>query len=123
MAVDRMNRINSQLARELSRLIAQELKDKNAQRGVITSVDCSRDLKHAKVYYTTLERQGRKAVGEALNKTAGFLRSRLGQLLTLRTVPQLTFHFDLSEEKARRMDALLDELKADFHDDGEGEDE
>lgn len=110
MVVDRMSRINSQLARELSVLVAREIKDKAVENAVITSVECSRDLKYAKVYFTSMDRTGRKAMGEALNKTAGFLRSRLGHMLSLRTVPQLTFVFDTSEEQARQIDALLDKL-------------
>lgn len=110
MTVHRMDRINSQLLREISLLIRREIKDKDALRAVITSVDCSRDLGHAKVFFTTVEQHGRSATQKALQKTAGFLRSRLGHLLKLRKIPELQFLFDMTEENARKMDALLDSL-------------
>jgi ribosome-binding factor A len=46
-----------------------------------------------------------------LKSATGFLRSRIGKKLNLRFVPAIDFVYDESEDEARRIDALLDEVK------------
>jgi ribosome-binding factor A len=46
----------------------------------------------------------------ALNRSAGFLRTRLGQGLRMRSVPELHFHHDTSVEQGAHMDAILRSL-------------
>ena len=45
---------------------------------------------------------------KALKRAAGFLRTRLGQELRMRSVPQLHFEHDDSVETGQRMDQLID---------------
>lgn len=108
-----MQRINKQIQREVSLLLELRIKNETAKKAIITAVDCSRDLGHAKVYFTTLDPQEREEVGRALGTVAGPLRSQLGKLLTIRQVPALSFIRDTSEEYGRSIDILLDSLKAD----------
>ena len=106
----RMGRINSQLQREISVILAQDVRDAKLGEVIITSVDCSKDLKYAKVYYTTLRENGRGEIAKLLENAAGFVRATLGRRLSYRTVPELTFRFDDSEELAREMDRVLDRI-------------
>ncbi|ERL23483.1 MULTISPECIES: 30S ribosome-binding factor RbfA [Jonquetella] len=116
----RMDRINSQLMREISRILMSDVKDEVASQAIVTSVECSKDLKYAKVYYTALTAR-RKSLAEALEKVAGFVRKTLGSRLRYRTVPLLTFVFDETEEKARQMDTLLDQVVTDLPPEPEAE--
>ena len=106
----RMGRINSQLQREISTILAQDVRDAKLAEVIVTSVDCSKDLKYAKVYYTTLRETGRGEIVKLLENAAGFVRATLGRRLSYRTVPELTFRFDDSEELAREMDKVLDKI-------------
>ncbi len=106
----RMGRVNSQLQREISQILAQEVRDDKLSEAIITSVDCSKDMKYAKVYYTTLRPEGRAEIAKLLEKVSGFVRTTLGRRLSNRTVPELTFKFDDSEELAREMDKVLDKI-------------
>ena len=119
MTTLRMLRINKQIQREVSLLLDLRIKNETAKKAVITAVDCSRDLEHAKVYFTTVDPSERDEVGKALGSVAGALRSLLGKLLTIRKIPALTFHADTSEEYGRSIDLLLDSLKTDSPDDAE----
>lgn len=110
----RINRINSQLQREISMILAHEVRDAKLAEVIVTSVDCSKDLKYAKVYYTTLREKGRGEIAKLLGKAAGFVRTTLGRSLAYRTVPELTFKFDDSEELARKMDSVLDKISAEL---------
>ena len=71
-------------------------------------VSVSRDLGHAKVFYTLINQEDREKVQTALDAAAPVLRAMLGKEMRLRTIPELHFCFDESEVKARRMDELLD---------------
>ena len=111
MTTFRMQRINKQIQREVSLLLELRIKNETAKRAIITDVDCSRDLEHAKVYFTTVDPSEREEVGKALGTVAGALRSQLGKLLTIRQIPALSFLLDTSEEYGRSIDVLLDSLK------------
>ncbi|MDY3212400.1 MULTISPECIES: 30S ribosome-binding factor RbfA [unclassified Pyramidobacter] len=110
----RMGRINSQLQREISLILSREVRDEKLAEVIVTSVECSKDLKYAKVYYTTLREEGRAEVAKLLEKVSGYVRSLLGRVLSYRTVPELTFRFDDSEELAREMDRVLDRISAEL---------
>ncbi len=122
MTTFRMQRINKQIQREVSLLLELRIKNETAKRAIITDVDCSRDLEHAKIYYTTLDPSEREDVGKALSSVAGALRSQLGKLLTIRQVPALSFVVDTSEEYGRSIDILLDSLKSDVQEAGGDDD-
>jgi len=93
------------------------VKNETAKLAVITEVDCSRDLETARVYFTTVDPSIRGDVKKSLDSAAGALRTMLGRQLSLRQIPALSFHEDISEEYGRVMDRLLDSLKADDRDD------
>ncbi|MCF4150452.1 30S ribosome-binding factor RbfA [Dethiosulfovibrio sp. F2B] len=108
MAGFRIERVNKELQREISRLLEFSVKDENAKRAVITGVDCAKDLKSAKIYFTTISQEDRRSVSESLKKVRTFLRSSLAQSLRIRTVPELRFIYDTSGEYGRSIDRLLD---------------
>lgn len=118
----RMNRINSQLQREISMILAHDVRDEKLAEVIITSVDCSKDLKYAKVYYTTLRETGRSEIAKLLEKASGHVRTTLGSNLPYRTVPEITFKFDDSEELAREMDRVLDRIALTFRNGENGSD-
>jgi ribosome-binding factor A len=119
----RIERINKELLRELSELLKFEIKDESAKRAVLVEVDCSKDLGHAKVYYTTITNEDREAVQRALEKATGVLRGRIGRQMRLRKVPELHFIPDRVEEEARKIEAVLDSLKHEEEKPGTGTDE
>jgi len=106
----RTQRVADYLQRELATLIQQEVRDPRLGMVSITGVDVSRDLGHAKVYYTVLGCDSREDAGEStevLNRAAGFLRSELSRDSTMRSVPQLRFYFDTSVGRGRKLEELI----------------
>ncbi len=122
MAGFRMERINKELQRELSKLIEFTVKVDDAKKAVITGVDCSRDLKVAKVYFTTIVPEDRKAVSESLKKVSTFLRTSIAKTIRMRTVPRLLFVYDASGDYGRSIDVLLDKAIGQVLDEAEHED-
>ena len=106
----RTDRIAQLLQRRLALLIQTEIKDPRLQ-GLITvaSAEVSRDLSHAKIYFTVFN--GDPVVAQSiLNTTASYLRSALAKELSLRTVPQLHFIYDKSIEYGTRLSRLIDQV-------------
>jgi ribosome-binding factor A len=107
----RIERINKEFLREISQLLQGRIKNEWAKKAILTGVECSRDLSYAKVFFTTIDAADQELVKTGLESVEGLLRSILGKEMRLRTIPEFRFIIDLSEEKARAMDAVLDRLK------------
>ena len=108
----RTERVADYLQRELAGLIQREMRDPRVGMVSVTGVSVSRDLGHARVYYTELDADSgeeAKECTEALNKAAGFLRTQLSRDSNMRSVPRLRFYFDTSVGRGRHMEALIGE--------------
>lgn len=106
----RPQRVADQIQRELAELLRLHVKDPRIGMVTITAVDVSPDLQNAKVFFTHLAgaAHAREAV-EALQRSAGYLRSELAHRLKLYTVPHLYFAYDDSIETGIRISKLIDE--------------
>jgi len=106
----RTQRVADYLQRELANLIQHEIRDPRVGMVSVTGVDVSRDLGHAKVYFTMMGSESSEDASEStevLNKAAGFLRSQLSRGSNMRSVPQLRFYFDSSIGRGRDMEDLI----------------
>jgi ribosome-binding factor A len=106
----RTQRVADYLQRELAALIQREVRDPRVGMVSITGVNVSRDLGHAKVYYTVLGCDSSEDAiesTEVLNKASGFLRSQLSRDSSMRSVPQLRFYFDSSVGQGRHLEDLI----------------
>ena len=75
----RSERVAGQLRRDLAKLIQQEIKDPDVGFVSLSDVEVTRDLSHAKVYFTCMGSDA-AATAKLLNrKLAGFLRHELAQ--------------------------------------------
>ena len=99
-------RVADQIQRDLSELIARELKDPRLGMVTLQSVEVTPDYAHAKVFFSVLVGDP-QASQEALNQAAGFLRNGLFKRLHIHTVPTLHFVFDRTPERAADMNALI----------------
>lgn len=109
----RTERVGDQIQRELADLIRLEVKDPRVGMVTLAGVEVSRDLSHAKVWFTVLgdERQVAETT-EGLQRAAGFLRRELGRRMRLRVVPQLHFQYDDTQQRGARLSALIDKAVA-----------
>jgi ribosome-binding factor A len=115
MVTRRQERVSELLREELSLLVA-ELTDPRLEDAMVnvTDVRVPADLRSARVYIEhALGPAGSRQVLAALEHAQGFLRRALVENLELRFVPDLFFHIDTTEERARHVDELLDSLARD----------
>ena len=103
---NRAFKVADQIQRDLTELIARELKDPRVGMVTLQGVEVTPDYAHAKVFFSLL-------IGDpvetqaALNQAAGFLRNGLFKRLHIHTVPTLHFVFNRTSERAADMNALI----------------
>jgi len=113
MQGSRPARIGEEIRQELSELLMREVKDPGIGFITITYVKVSPDLQVARAYYTLIgDENARKQTARALERATPFLRRQIAGRLRLRRAPELTFQFDESVEREQRIEALLQEIKA-----------
>ena len=107
----RTERVADYLRQELARLLQTELRDPRIGMVSVNEVEVSRDLAHAKVFVTFMERDSEEAARDqlaVLNGAAGFLRTQVSRDARMRTVPKLRFVYDASVTRGRRLSDLID---------------
>ena len=106
----RNQRLGAQIQRTLSELLRFEVKDPSLSDVSLTTVDLTRDLSVAKVYFSLLDPSGDpEPVLQGLNRAAGFLRGNLGKALKVRHVPELRFVHDDSIEHGAEISRLIND--------------
>ena len=107
----RLNRINEELRKELSSILAYELKNPNISGMLsVTKVKITPDFKYAKVYVSILNSKDVDKTMAGLKESSGFIRSRIAKEVNLRITPELVFEIDDSLEYGARIDNILKDL-------------
>lgn len=108
----REERVGAELHRVLAQILRDEVRDPRLNKVTIQEVRVVRDLSHARVFFTLMDRDQAKDTEKALGKAAGFLRRRLGEVVNMRSIPQLHFEYDHSLEHGLRLSSLIDKAVA-----------
>ncbi len=109
----KIERINTDLKREISHILADEVKDKNIKFVTVIDVETSNDLGLAKVYVTVLNDEKKDETMQALQKAKGFVRSQLFDRVEMRKIPDLRFIYDESIARGFRVDEILKTVQKD----------
>ena len=123
----RQLRVGEQVRHALSELLQRgEVRDDLIEATVvsISEVRMSPDLKIATAFVAPLGAKNDQAVVEALNRSARFIRGRMGPALRqMKYMPEFRFRLDTSYDNMARIDELLrsPEVKRDL--DGPADDE
>ena len=107
----RLPRLNEQLRREVSEILSREVRDPRIGLVIVTGVDVTPDLWVAKVYVQlTGDEEVRSRTLSGLSAAAPFVRGALGKRLHIRRVPEIRFVEDHTQERASRIEKILDEV-------------
>lgn len=108
----RPERIAETLREEIAQIVGYELEDPRLTLVTVTEVRVADDLRDASVYVTVQgDEQEHLTALSALRHAAPYVRKQLGFALNLRHTPALHFVRDTVEEKAGRIDALLETME------------
>ena len=118
-------RVSSEVQRELSVIIRQEIKDPRIHMMTsVTDAIVAPDLKTCKVFISVLGNDEEKAETLAgLRSAEGYIRKQLARTLNLRNTPTLTFLLDNSIEYGANMSKKIDEIKQEESNQKESDDE
>ena len=105
-------RLNAGFRDLLAELLERRVRDPRVEGVSVTTVEVSRDLSVAKVFYSVLgDEEARRVAQRGLENVSGFLRREAGRRLRLRSTPELRFLFDASLERGARLEELLREIR------------
>ena len=112
-----IERINSELAKQLSRIIMFELNDPRIS-GMLTvlEVQTSDDLSHARVYVSYYgDSSKEESTFAALESCTGHIRNLLKQRVKMRNVPYLRIINDKSMDRAMDITTAIDRAMKSTH--------
>lgn len=110
--MDRIDRVNEQLKREIGRIIQQELGDPHLTFVSVTKVQVSRDLRSAKVFFSVLgDARTKEAAQQGLRKACGLIRRLVGQSVQMRYTPEIHFVYDKSIEYSAQIEKTLMDIQ------------
>lgn len=106
----RTDRVAGQMQREIAQLVQTEVKDPRLGMVTISGVEVTRDLAHAKVFFTVMggAPDQREVAAHVLNGASAFLRHLVGERMRMRVVPALHFIYDESVERGTSLSALIE---------------
>lgn len=105
----KIDRLNNMFVEEISKIIHEEIKNKDVGFVTITDARITNDLSFAKVYITTLDND-RKKVLDALNKSSGFIRSLFCDRVKIRKMPEIHFVYDESIEYGKKIEDIIERI-------------
>ena len=115
MTSNRSYKVSDLLKKEISLIIANEIKDPRLQNINITAVKVSEDIGIATVFYTVIGQSINKSESsideDILNKLSGMIRSTLAKNIKIRRIPKINFRFDESIEYSENIEKLSRDLK------------
>ena len=108
----RIHRIASVIQKEIAQIIQNDINDPRIKDAVITEVEISKDLKHAKIFFIVFNHKNKKneeigQIAKAINSSKLFFKRKLSKSSNLRSVPNLRFIFDDTESKAFELEELI----------------
>ncbi|MCB5224182.1 MAG: 30S ribosome-binding factor RbfA [Candidatus Cloacimonadaceae bacterium] len=114
----RIPRLQEALKQLFNLALQQKLRDPALEWVNITEVLISKDLRHAKLYFSHYNNPAsHDAIREQLTKSSGFFKKQIAGAQIMRTIPELTFFYDETEDRAEKVETLLASIKQNYDDD------
>jgi ribosome-binding factor A len=106
----RLERVQELLKEVISEVLL-EIKDPRMGFATITGVIISPDLRHARVFISTMGTdEEREHTMQALNNARGFVRREISGKIRLRHIPDVSFVHDGSIERGVKIIKLINEV-------------
>ncbi len=112
MSNKKLERIESQIRREVSNILQNEVKNSKFGFVTVTDVEVTSDYSFANIYVSFLNTKEISAQDrlDEINRVKGFVRSQLAQRLKIRKTPDLIFKIDDSIDQGNRIDELIAQI-------------
>jgi len=118
---DRMSRIDEALKREITLILQEEINDPRIEHVTITSVEVTRDMTLAKIFYVIPdEGPGGSEAARGLKSASGFIRGELSRRLPMKKMPRISFREDTAEKRQESVDSLFQKIEDELFNGPEG---
>ena len=112
MDYKRSDRVGDLLLELISQLLTREVSDPRIGPVTLTGAEVTKDLRHARIYFSLLgNREKKTEVLAGLKSATGFIRAKISKELKLRFVPTIEFVYDETQDRAQRIEELLKQVK------------
>lgn len=109
----RMEKMAEEIRREVSQILAEEIKDPRLSLVSVTRVEVSNDLGSARIYVSVLGDEAKQAdAQQALERARGFIRTEISSRIRLRHAPDISFRVDHSIEHGIRIADMLNKISS-----------
>lgn len=106
----KIDRIASNFIKEISYILANEIKDSDIHFVTVTDCKVTNDLSYAKVYVTVLDLQKKEETLKALNNAASFIRKNLAERVEVRHIPEISFVYDESIDYGKKIESIIEQI-------------
>lgn len=103
-------RIASNIVKEISYILAYEIKDQDIKFVTVTDCKLAPDLSYAKIYVTVFDKNKIDTTIKALNDAEGFIRKELSKRVEMRHTPELNFVYDESIEYGKKIEEIIEKI-------------
>ncbi len=109
----RVQRVSDEIQKVIQSLLNTKIRDPRLKWVSVTSVEVSRDLSAAKVYFSSMNQANTvQEIIKAFDASRGFFRTALAKSLSLRITPVLRFIHDDSLNYGHKMDELITKARS-----------
>lgn len=111
MSTQRHDKVQEAIRQEVSLILHNEIKDPRIGFITVTSVDLTKDLRYARVYFSVLgdAKANRRALF-GLNSARGYVKGLLSEKIKLRFMPEIEFKIDRSLERTQKIYDILEDI-------------
>ena len=109
----KLERINSELVKTISGILASETNDELMHTITITGAQVSKDLSFAKVYFTSLSDLSKEQLEKEMNEASDMVRKFVAEQMDMRQTPKIKFIYDESIEYGSKKEKIIAEIHQD----------
>lgn len=116
--VSRSTRVSAQIKKEMTNVLRGAKFASKYTTVNISRVDVSKDLKNAKIYYTSFQDVVEISSNEIIdfNRDIPQIRYELAKAINMKYIPKISFHNDKALVAEHKLNSLLDDIVASQND-------
>ncbi len=103
-------RIASNIIKEVSYILAYEVKDNDIKFVTVTDCKLTTDLSYAKIYVTVFDQEKKETTLKSLNEASSFIRKQLAERIDVRYIPELEFVYDESIAYGKKIEDIIEQI-------------
>ncbi|MFH2035087.1 MAG: 30S ribosome-binding factor RbfA [Candidatus Zixiibacteriota bacterium] len=116
----RADRMRQQMLRDVREMLDPECLQNLTSLVTFTDVEMTNDMRYAIIYYSVLgDELQKEKTASYLQRVTNRVQAKIGRLLAVKYIPEISFKFDPSIERGMRIQSLLNEISTDEQNDDE----